>query len=171
MPVTELLAGELLQWRDRLDRVSSQELTSNHKIVIVHLEYVFRTSLKNEIGFYLVTIGKLPSRYNLTGMTGLSDWTIRTVIDELSLNGFLKRILAMGTPENEFRDTKLYLKPTKLWVPEKIKILEKSVRRKRIARCPHCKTSLAKGGYAYVCKSCGSTFEEPFFTYEEEHRA
>lgn len=166
--VTEIRPVDLLQWRDRLDRVDNSLFTSNHKIVTYHLQVIFVTREHNEIGFYAVVIGRKPAHDNLIGQMGMSSWMVAACIDDLSVNGFLKKLLARGTPENNYMDTKLYLKPTSKWKPELFKITEKSNRRKRIARCPHCMISLAKGGYQYVCKGCGSIFEEPFFSTEND---
>ena|SRR5258708_4481620 len=165
--VTEIQPVNLLQWRDRLDRQNNKMFSATHKIVTYHLQVVFVTLDKNEIGFFQVTIGKQPTRSNLVGQTGLSDWTIRAVISDLCVNEFLKRLLARGTVENNYQDTQLFLKPTSIWKPELFKITEKSTRHNRIARCPHCMISLAKGGYQYICKECGSIFEEPFFSTGE----
>jgi hypothetical protein len=166
LPVAEAQALTLLQWRDRLDERSNKVFSSNHKIVAYRLQVIFVTQQKNERGYYLVFIGKLPKKGNLVGQTGLSDWTIRGVISELCLNQFLKRVLSPGTAEEDYKDTKLYLKPTDLWIPEKFAIIEKSPRHKRIPRCPHCMTVLLPGGYQLICKACGSQFEEPFYTVE-----
>lgn len=162
----QVTAMQMLQWRDRLDRISNKSLSSNHKIVVYRLQVIFVTEAKNEIGYFTVVIGKQPSRTNLVGCTGLSDWTIRACIADLVLNHYLKRLLIPGTFEEEYKDTKLLLKPTSLWIPDNIRIVEKSPRHTRIPHCPHCMSTLLPGTYLMICKECGSQFEEPFYTTE-----
>src|SRR5258706_5421953 len=109
--VTDVQATTLLQWRDRLDERSNKIFSSNHKIVTYRIHCIFVQRTSNERGYFLVFIGKLPKKSNLVGQTGLSDWTIRAVINDLCLNMFLKRIFSPGTAEENYQDTKPYLKP------------------------------------------------------------
>lgn len=149
-------------WRMRLDAITNDVFPSNHKLVASHLEIIFITTEKSkESGLWKVAIGKVATRNNLIGRTGLSDWTIRTCIDEMVLNFLLVKKVYHGTPEEMYLDASLFLKPTDKWLKGEFAIKQKSVRRKRKMACPQCHELLPTGTYQIICKHCGSVFEKP----------
>ena len=154
-------------WRLQLDTIDCTSLLPVHKLVIAHIQVVFVSCQPVDEGYFKVVVGKLPTRNNLIGQTGLSDWTVRTVIDELVINDLLKKRIHYGTQENGYLDATLFLKPTEKWLKGYFKVAEKSKRRVK-KLCPHCLHILGRGDIKFICKHCGSQFDKPLYREETE---